>query len=76
MKRHFPLHFTLESGTNVQVSNAEGNIYHFSLTKTNGTSDDFNYVDDNRSRDEIENPLDFDQLNALRAFWLKREHLV
>jgi hypothetical protein len=76
MQHHFPMTFTLESGTQVKVSNAGGNTYEFSLTTTHGMSDNFTYVEDQRSRDEIEEPLDFDQLNALRAFWLKRNEVV
>lgn len=76
MKHHYPLHFTLESGTHVEVNKIDDITYHFLLTTAKGQSDNFTYVEDNRSRDEIENSVDFDQLNALRAFWLKRDDLV
>ena len=76
MKHHFPMEFTLESGTHVKVSNAGANTYDFLLTTSHGKSDNFSYVEDKRSRDEIEAPLDFDQLNALREFWLKRDEIV
>lgn len=76
MEHHYPMHFTLESGTKVQVSKSTGNTYNFSLTEAGGTTDNFTYVEDNRSRDEVENSLDFNQLNALRVFWLKREELI
>lgn len=72
---HYPLKYALESGTQVVVSKTGDNTYNFSLTTTDGLSDNFTYTDDNRSRDEIEDSLDFDQLNALRAFWLKRAEL-
>ncbi len=73
MAHSFPIKFTLESGTHVEVTQTGTNTYNFSLTTTDGVSDDFTYVEDNRTKDEIEEPLDFDQLNALRAFWLKRD---
>ena len=76
MRHHFPLNFTLENGTEVTITNTGDNTYHFSLTTTHGKSDNFIYIDDNRSRDEVEESLDFDQLNALRAFWLKRSDLL
>lgn len=76
MHQHFPLEYDLESGTHVKVSNAGGNTFEFTLTTTHGMSDNFTYVEDNRSRDEVEEALDFDQLNALRAFWLKRDEIV
>jgi hypothetical protein len=76
MQHHYPMKFTLESGTHVTVTKTDENGYNFSLMTRHGTSDNFTYIEDNRSRDEIEEPLDFDQLNALRAFWLKRNDLV
>jgi hypothetical protein len=76
MQHHFPLRFTLESGTVVVVDKIEENQYRFLLTTTHGLSDNFTFVDDNRSKDEIEEPLDFDQLNALRVFWLKKTEVV
>jgi hypothetical protein len=76
MQQHYPLKYTLESGTVVVVTKADANSYNFSLTSTHGTSDNFTYIEDNRTRDEIEDALDFDQLNALRVFWLKREDVV
>jgi hypothetical protein len=76
MQTHFPLRYTLESGTQVVVNKTTDNRYDFSLTTPHGKSDNFTYVQDNRSRDEVENELDFDQLNALRAFWLKRTDIL
>lgn len=70
----YPLEYSLESGTVVVVRKDERDTYSFSLRTTDGLSDNFTYTDgDERSRKEIEDELDFDQLNALRAFWLKRE---
>ena len=76
MAHDFPMKFTLESGTEVQVSQTAANTYSFDLIDSDGKSDNFTYIDDNRSRDEVEETLDFDQLNALRAFWLKRDEVV
>jgi hypothetical protein len=76
MQHHFPLRYTLESGTVVVVDKTGDNRYDFSLTTTHGLSDNFTYVEDSRSRDEIEEALDFDQLNALRAFWLKKTDIL
>ncbi|MDB5248395.1 MAG: hypothetical protein JWQ40_2789 [Segetibacter sp.] len=76
MPHHFPLKYTLESGTQVEVNRTAANTYNFVLTTTEGTSDNFMYVEDGRTKDEIEEGLDFDQLNALRAFWLKSEDLM
>ena len=73
MTTTFPIRFTLDSGTRVEVTKASANTYSFSLLTSEGATDNFIYVEDSRSRDEIENGLDFDQLNALRAFWLKQE---
>lgn len=76
MEQHFPLKFTLESGTHVEVTQGGGNTYNFALVKSNGTKDDFSYIEDGRSKDAVEENLDFDQLNALRTFWLKRTDVV
>jgi hypothetical protein len=73
MTHNFPMKFVLESGTHVEVSKTGVKTYNLNLTTTDGLSDNFTYVEDNRTKDEIEEPLDFDQLNALRAFWLKRD---
>lgn len=76
MKSTFPISYNLESGTHVEVDRATtGNAYNFFLRTSDGAEDNFTYVDDGRSRDDIEAELDFDQLNALRAFWLKMEEM-
>lgn len=72
MHHHFPIHFTLENGTKVQVNKVADNIYDFLLTELDGKTDNFTYTRDSRSKEEVERSLDFHQLDALRTFWLKR----
>lgn len=72
----FPLHFALDSGTKVQVNKTASGIYRFSLTGQDGTTDNFEYREDSRTKQEVEEDLDFNQLDALRTFWLKREELA
>lgn len=76
MQTHYPITFTLDNGVKVQVSKTAGNTYYFYLTETGRTNDNFTYVEDNRTKEEVEESLDFNQLNALRTFWLKREELA
>lgn len=75
MKHDYPITYTLESGTEVRVHRSSADIYDFELTTEDGRKDNFTYTEDGRSKDEVEANLDFDQLNALRAFWLKREEI-
>lgn len=74
--KEFPIRFTLESGTEVAVHKNSAGSYDFALVNSDGINDNFTYVPDNRSREEVENTLDFDQLNALRAFWLKQDEVI
>ena len=76
MSQHYPLEFTLEDGVHVLVNKAETNAYHFTLTPAKGASKQFTYVDDGRSKAEVEESLDFDELNALRRFWLETEDVI
>ena len=73
MKKQFPLHFTLENGTRVVVNHAADHTYNFTLTPENGEESHFSYRDDETFTEEMERLLDFDQLNALRRFWLEQE---
>jgi hypothetical protein len=73
MKKVFPLHFTLESGTHVVVNHTENNRYDFTLKPENGGENHFSYREDETFTNEMEESLDFDQLNALRRFWLEQE---
>lgn len=73
MKKNFPLHFTLENGTHVVVNLKADNTYDFTLKPEEGAENYFSYTDDETFTDEKEQALDFDQLNALRRFWLEQE---
>jgi hypothetical protein len=75
MIKHYPAEFTLDSGTHVVVTKNEGKTYDFSLTPKHGAAHHFTYTDDNRPKAEIEEGLDFEELNALRMFWLKNEDI-
>jgi hypothetical protein len=71
MSIEYPYKFTLEDGVHVEVRSTGNDTYDFTLTKE-GAARHFTYVDDERSKDEKTAHLDFDELNALRAFWLKQ----
>lgn len=73
MKKQFPLHFTLEDGTRVVVDHTPDHTYDFTLKPENGQERHFSYRDDETFTNEMEEALDFDQLNALRRFWLEQE---
>ena len=71
MDKDFPLHFTLEDGTHVTVNKTGEHIYDFIL-KDDGQPDRHFTINDNEEfTEEKEKTLDFDQLNALRKFWLE-----
>ena len=76
MSKHYPIKFTLEDGTLVEVNNAGNNKYDFSLRRKDGLQSHFSIVNDERPKDQIEKGLDFDQLDALRRFWLETDNLV
>lgn len=73
MKKHFPLHFTLEDGIHVTVNHTSDHKYDFTLKSKDGEENHFSYRDDETFTEEMEAALDFDQLNALRRFWLEQE---
>ncbi len=76
MKQEYPMHFTLEDGTHVEVSRVESDKYAFALTTEKGVQSHFMYVDDDEPRMDKEAGLTFDQLNALRVYWLKTHDVV
>lgn len=76
MHTQFPLEFTLDSGTNVVVRHTGGNQYDFSLAPTDEAPRHFTYVDGERSKAEWDEIADFEQLEALRRFWLETEDIV
>jgi outer membrane lipoprotein-sorting protein len=73
MKGNFPIEFTLENGTQVVVNHAGDHTYQFSLKPEKGNENQFSYNDKETFTTEKEQALDFDQLNALRRFWLEQE---
>lgn len=72
MATHYPLTFTLEDGVKVEVNKTGNNTYEFNLTPEEGAVRHFTFVDD-RPHQEVIDTLDFDQLNAVRRFWLEQE---
>ena len=77
MSTNYPLEYTLEDGVRVLVNKAGVNTYNFTLTPQEGTARHFTFHDDeNRTRDEKTGVLDFDQLNAVRRFWLEQHDVL
>lgn len=74
MSKHYPLHFTLEDGVHVTVNKTGNDTYDFTLTPKHGPERHFTFVDD-KPQDEVIANMDFDQLNAVRTFWLEQEHV-
>lgn len=71
MDKDFPLHFTLEDGTHVTVNKKGEHIYDFILKDEGQPERHFTVNDNEEFTEEKEKALDFDQLNALRRFWLE-----
>ena len=74
MSKHYPLHFTLEDGVHVTVNKTGSDTYDFTLTPKHGPERHFTFVDD-KPQDEVIANMDFDQLNAVRRFWLEQEKM-
>ena len=70
MAKGYPVKFTLEDGVHVVVNKTGIKTYDFTLTPKSGTERHFTFVDD-KSKDDVTETLDFDQLNAVRRFWLE-----
>lgn len=75
MSKHYPLKFTLEDGVQVVVNKTGKHTYDFTLTPKHGTERHFTLTDD-RPQEELTEKLDFDQLNAVRRFWLEQEDII
>ncbi len=76
MKKSYPLHFTLEDGTKVEVNKTGADTYDFTLNMPAGRTEHFTFVDEGKPFAEVEDSLeDFDQLDALRTFWLERQSI-
>lgn len=76
MSKHYPLHFTLDDGVQVAVNKTGDNTYDFTIRRREGESRHFTFIDDSRPKDQVVEGLDFDQLNAVRRFWLERDEIV
>ena len=76
MKKKFPLEFTLVNGTHVTIVKTTSNTYEFDLASEEGKHHRFIYVDDGRTKNEAEQGLNFDELDALRRFWLETEDII
>ena len=68
----YPFTFTLEDGIHVEVNATSENTYDFTLTPKHGEQKHFTFVEE-IPRDKGIDSLDFDELNALRRFWLEQE---
>jgi hypothetical protein len=75
MSTHYPIEFTLEDGVHVVVNKTGDNTYDFTLTPEEGPERHFTLADD-RPQDEVIASMDFDQLNAVRRFWLEQEDVI
>ncbi|HVG42193.1 MAG TPA: hypothetical protein VM888_11335 [Chitinophagaceae bacterium] len=76
MIEKFPVSFTLSSGTEVVVHRKDNNAYDFTLRPTHGSEKHFTYTEDGRTKEEVEQSLDFTELDALRTFWLMNDDVV
>ena len=72
MSKHYPLDFTLEDGVHVTVNKTAPKTYDFTLRPKHGTERHFTFVND-RPKDDVIHTMDFDQLNAVRRFWLEQD---
>jgi hypothetical protein len=70
------MEFTLESGTTVVVHKRADETYDFNLTTTEGEGSAFTYRDGEHTKAEWNAMLEFEQLDALREFWLKTEDII
>jgi nitrous oxide reductase accessory protein NosL len=70
MTNNDPVEFTLDNGMHVDVVKTGADTLEFTLKPEHGPARRFTYVDDEAYTAEVEDTLDFDQLNALRKYWL------
>ena len=69
----YPFGFTLENGTEVTVKRIDQKNFDFNLKPDEGAERHFRYNEDVEFTSAVEEKLTFDELNALRRFWLERE---
>jgi nitrous oxide reductase accessory protein NosL len=75
MSIHFPLEYTLENGSHVLVNQTGSNTFNFTITPEDGHARQFTYVEDGKTKTEAEAPLEFEEVDALRRFWLETEDI-
>lgn len=75
MTTQFPLEYKLENGTHVTVTDTGTGRYDFQMHDENGDSRNFTYVDGEHTKAEWDELLDYQQLEALRKFWLEMEEI-
>lgn len=73
MEKQYPLHFSLSNGTKVEVNETGTNTYEFSLQPGEGAARQFTYINTEDFTAKAEETFDFEQLDALRTFWLELE---
>lgn len=76
MSSQFPMEFTLENGSHVVVEKTGSNVYNFTIKPEEGPASQFTYIDDGKTKTEAEESLNFEQVDALRTFWLETNDLV
>ena len=76
MATHFPLEYTLASGTKVRVVKRDADTYDFLLTPEEDAPHSFTYREGERTKAEWDDVLEFESLDALREFWLKTEDII
>ena len=70
MHKEFPLEFNLDDGTHVVVNKIGEHLYDFTIRPDDGPERHFTLNAEEEFTEEKEKSLDFDELNALRRFWL------
>ena len=73
MAEQFPVEYHLESGTKVTVDKISERNFNFTLQPKEGNASQFTYVHDESTKGEWDDELEFEQLDALKAFWIKYE---
>ncbi len=75
MKKGYPMEFTLDSGTKVVINKTGDNSFEFNLTPEDGPSRQFTYINEVSFTAKAEETYEFEQLDALRKFWLELEDM-
>ena len=73
MRKQYPIRFTSDDGTHVEVDRTGDRTLDFTLRPENGSARHFTFNEGQQATDDVEASLDFDELNALRRYWLEAE---